>query len=52
MATRRASPAEPIKTQLTQPVAEARSKIETRIEIGKKLLLSELGRPAQPPYPA
>jgi hypothetical protein len=47
MATRR-PPAEPIKTQLTQPVAEARSKIETRIEIGKQLLVSELGDPLNP----
>ena len=45
MATRRAPPTEPIKAQLTQPVAEARLKIETRIEIGKQLLLSELGDP-------
>ena len=45
MATRRAPPAEPIKAQLTQPVAEARSKLETRIEIGKQLLLSRLGDP-------
>jgi hypothetical protein len=42
MAARKTAPAGPIKTQLTQPVDEARSKIETRIEIGEQLLLSGL----------